>query len=514
MKGDEKLSLVKISLELKNKCYKGDTEKMSKRWIKYMSLVLTAVILGGCGGTPQKNVSKEQIISKTESNQEPAKEELEEKDSQTAVLTGKVEGTISISVMELDPFLEEAAKKFEKKYPGVKVKINNFSNPIITEMPDGAVLSQSDPDPNKSFDKYVTTLNTAFMNGQGDDIINTSGLPIAQYIESGYIEDMKPYLNKENGFIPEDYHMNIIEAMQYKNGIYNIPISYNLSLMCVNSHMLDKAAIDKKRFKDDVWTLSRMIELYKAVREKIGKNIYLTNESGSSLFFEMLRDSTYKWINVPEKRVNLDSKELIDLLEECKKLEKDGWLLDSKEKRVADTYKNSLFLVMDTLSPMIYNGDYYESEAKQVDYRLFTDEDKQVNVSAYLNFAMNASSANKYTAFEFIKFLLSEEMQVNPAITLPLNKKAFKVQAKQTISEMVKGMPEWGDEVKAPEEDILQDYITNINKWSEQVSEYNPVSAEIMEVAYKEFSAFFKGEKTSEEAAKNAQNKIYMMLNE
>jgi multiple sugar transport system substrate-binding protein len=479
-----------------------------------MSFALSGVILAGCGGAPQKGVSKEQRTQKIESNQEAVKEETKEKDSKVVVLTGKIEGTINISIMESDPFLEDAVKKFEKKYPGVRVNINNFSNPIITEMPNGAVMGESDPDPNKSFDKYVTTLNTTFMNGQGDDIINTSGLPIDKYIGSGYIEDMKPYLNKENGFIPEDYHMNIIDTMQYKKGIYNIPINYNLSLISVNSHMLDKAVIDKKSFKDDVWTLSRMKELYKAVREKIGTNIYLTDESGGGLFYRLFNVNGYKWINVPEKKVSLDSREFIGLLEECKKLEKDGWLLDSKEKPTADVYKNSLFLVMNTLSPMIYNGDYYESEAKQVDYRVFTDEEKQVNVGTYQNFAINASSPNKYAAFEFIKFLLSEEMQVNPGVTLPLNKKAFEIQAKQIISEMVKEMPEWGDEVKAPEKDILQDYITHINEWSEQVSQYNPISAEIMEVVYEEASDFFKGDKTSEEVAKNAQNKIYMMLNE
>ena len=186
-----------------------------------------------------------------------------------------VQGKISISTYFEDAYLEEAAKKFMESHPDVQIEINTFSNPTDNvEVAGGGSMSELDDDPNTTFEKYLTQLNVEFMGGNAEDMLCLYGMPIYKYVDSGYLMDMTEFLKSDESMNDTDYYMNIVEAMKYKDGIYNMPLGYSMQLATVNEDYIKDVSLPES----SVWQLDNMVEATEKVREK-GNNCPMSMQS-------------------------------------------------------------------------------------------------------------------------------------------------------------------------------------------------------------------------------------------
>ncbi|MNI65066.1 hypothetical protein D3C73_1205490 [compost metagenome] len=124
---------------------------------------------------------------------------------------------------------------------------------------------------------------------------------------------------------------------------------------------------------------------------------------------------------------------------------------------------------------------------------------------------MNANSSVKEEAWDFVKFLISENIQPGG---FPLNKQAFQKQAQQLIQagnmKVDEDGPNKGKSYQITETDIqtLTTYLTG----AIHPVEYKP--SKVGEIIGQESQAYFSGQKSAEDVAKLIQNRVTLYLNE
>lgn len=443
-----------------------------------------------------------------QSKKEVADEEIHEVNNLGEKKQVGMQGKISITTYFEDAYLEEAAEKFMKKYPDVTVEIHTFSNSTDNiEVAGGGSISTWNDDPNTTFEQYLTQLNVKFMGGNAEDMLCLYGMPVYKYVNSGYLMDMKDLLEQDMDINEEEYHMNIINAMGYKDGIYNIPLGYSIKLASINEDYINNIDLSES----NIWKLDNMIEIAEKVHQQ-GNNCPMSMVSAQALFNKMFKLEANSFINITTNEVKLDSQDFINLLEKCKKLGENDYLGAKGERGI----ELPLFYEGDTYSHTIYNESYYtSSESKYIECRPLTNLKGNINIDTINSYGINKSSENKVLCFEFMKFLLSKEMQEKASLdALPINKLAAETKAYYTIKNVVDGMKVYGNSFEVSDDELVIDYLNHINKWSGQVNTYTMLETEILEVIYKETNCYFEDEKTAEDVAKILQNKIYMILNE
>jgi multiple sugar transport system substrate-binding protein len=129
-------------------------------------------------------------------------------------------------------------------------------------------------------------------------------------------------------------------------------------------------------------------------------------------------------------------------------------------------------------------------------------------------YGINADSDNKATAWAFLKFLLSEEMQLSTELlpmSLPINNAAREKKAELVVSGAFMGL---GKELDEDQKVMLSQYTEAVEQLSDQINCYRIEDTIINDMIASEVSYFFDDTKTAEEVADILQNKVDLYLNE
>jgi multiple sugar transport system substrate-binding protein len=127
-------------------------------------------------------------------------------------------------------------------------------------------------------------------------------------------------------------------------------------------------------------------------------------------------------------------------------------------------------------------------------------------------FGINSNSKVQQEAWEFIQFLLSEEMQSSPELMgLPLHSGVMdkKLEAvKQQIQAGKLQLPDGADP------DLLDERIPQLKRILEEAGITSHADSKILRIAMEELQAFMSGQKPAEEVSKLIQNRVMTYLNE
>jgi multiple sugar transport system substrate-binding protein len=128
-------------------------------------------------------------------------------------------------------------------------------------------------------------------------------------------------------------------------------------------------------------------------------------------------------------------------------------------------------------------------------------------------YAINGNSKQKHAAWEFLKILLSEEIQSQTELFgYPVNRNALEEYAMTEV--MMGGMRQNQNPVNDGNRQAFYDYLQCINDFADSVNTYTLRDARISEWINEEAGAYFKGEKSAKDAAAVLQNKVNLYLNE
>jgi multiple sugar transport system substrate-binding protein len=418
----------------------------------------------------------------------------------------------------MDNYLQEAIEKYEAEHKDIDIEVKEYS-PLpeaAKQSKGGVVMVKGDP---KDLEKYTSTVNTEIMSGKGSDILMLQDLPYEKYAEKGLLQDFNSLMENDKSFNKEDYYKNVLDAINVNGKNYGMPLGFDLNLLSANKSILESSGVTIK----DNWTWQDFEEIAAKVAggEGADKKYALSNTSESELTGSMVMSSYDKFVDSKAKEVKFDSKEFIDLLTTAKKMVDNGLVNTEKAgKNIIDLTSrgSSVFNIENIGMPMELSiakmgfgnaADFYNAPGTEGGYSFGS------------NSILGINSKSKYTkeAWDFIKYLMSEEVQSGKNFTeLPINKKALE----EKIEDAAKGGSEKKMMIKTPNGSSTsgtpitfteEDGKTILNSVA-KLSKYVGSNREIINIIKEEVPAFFRGQVSAEDVAKTIQNKANTYLKE
>jgi multiple sugar transport system substrate-binding protein len=380
-------------------------------------------------------------------------------------------GELTIATLRENEFLKSAAAKYEETHEGAKIN-------IITYWEGG--------DENMDVSKYSQIINTSLMSGRGEDIIDVSSLTWTKLADTNKLLDLNGLLNLD----PETYYMSVMDAFLYNNKRYTIPLCFSFEALKFYDDYADKET------PADL-TIDDLIELAGVYPEA-----HLFDGSGfgmdqTSLAFRLFGLNFNSFLDIENKEANIDNVNFISMLEKVSSL---------SEPLAGSPAVLSQRLVY---SPAMTSGGTEDLS----DMFLLTNEAGQALYST-VGFmpAVNAGSANKKLAVDFIQFLISKETMISPEMYFcPVNKNAVAERARLTYESVTADAEaaEW-----IPEGFDLEENIKAFNKLTERLAVIESSDSFINGFVYEDIERFFQGNQNAEQTAKNIQSRLNTYLNE
>lgn len=470
----------------------------------------------------------------------------ENMDKVAEALKGEISGEINISSYDsamYKSYLEAAAKTFEAKYPGTKVNVSTFSKaPDVKTAGEGKKMITTTID-EKSQSDYINQINTELMTGKGADVLAMDILPYYKYAENGQIEDLSLYMEQDKAFNKDNYRKNILDAVSYKGGQYIFPLDYSFDFISYDKTLLNSK--DQNNFNPyDGYTYDQLAEIGKSSFDGYNsknsanpiKMFSLSSKSGgsSSIFNQLFNLKYDDFVDIENRTASFNNEEFINILEKSREYEKEGYLNLSAQKDMSDISKQNASkeyiykTVKDTMLLQAFDDSKTNRRVMNIGGSgifgendviagILKNDENEVIFDFSQAYALNSNSDNKKTAWEFIKFLASEEMQTSfHLIGRPINNKANEEKAKQQVtgelysSENNKGTSELNEK----QTKTFNNLMNAVNKYSDMLNKYMLQDTVINQIVNSEVKYFFDGSKTAKEVSEIVQSKVELYLNE
>ena len=323
--------------------------------------------------------------------------------------TGKDENSVkseTLSLYYIDQYLilGKTILKYNNKSEKVKIK------PRIFEYTG-----------NDTFDELSRVLTTEIMAGAGPDIVcfkpEREFSSVNKVIASGAFADLNELIAEDSEFNIEDFN-KIINVGVYNGKRYFIPYDYNVPAFFTTEKTLKNNQIivnDGNLTFDEIRTAAENFINIKSRKSKFLFNSELT-------FFNLLSLYGSQFYSNNNKNYDFNSKEFKELLNFYKKMQP---VISTKE--VEEKYGSSDGkLIKNNVVAMIigtYNAFNVESSNSLIEHntgeKLETINIIKSNKSSYMGayiknaVAINSHCKNKKAAFEFVKTLLSKDIQTD-----------------------------------------------------------------------------------------------------
>lgn len=407
--------------------------------------------------------------------------------------------TVTISVMRGDRFLQTAAQKFEELHPDIHIDIKEY---MATETNGNgmiAAVSQAD------VEKYVQSVTTQVLSGKGPDLIEMNNLPQEKFAKNGMLVNLYDWMAKDSTFDQTKYYQNIFKASQNGDGLYAMPFFFTIHLIAGNTETLNKANIT---IDDKTWTWDTFKDISKKVKETAGPDYYaFVNKFPEQLLYDYIEDHYADLVQ--GGKANFDSDSFRTMMKQIKSM------YDEDVLKAEFTYDYSKGLFRES---GIYNPEQALTDLLRDDtqfYRAPNESGKTQGASfaSFFNLGMNSKSDVQREAWEFVKILLSDDIQSSPDMQyIPINKNVAESKLKDAADRIVNGslpVPKGKTDAKSVEERIQTIEQLLDKAGNKQTSDYKVAS-----IAMEEFKAYMSGQKSAEEVSKLIQNRVTTYLNE
>ena len=457
---------------------------MRKKGRSILVLILCVLCaFSGCGKTGEEIPLEQGTQQEIEADNS---ENVIEEQEKEVYVQPEMKGEITISCFYEQEFLNVAAEKFMETYPDVTVTINTYNETS------GA----------GSVEDYQTYLNTKIMTGKAEDIIFNSFLPVTKYTEMGVFEDLSRYIALTPELNDENYFMNVLEAAKEKNGkIYLLPYMAKFDVISFSDVLLAEQPeleqeIESASFSD------RMTIANQLIQNTDKRNAFLIQMNELSYANYLVEDVFSDFVNIEDKKVNIKSESYINLLNQIKELSDSNAFGSDR----MDFYNTEYYFAA-TCDYDVQAAFYELDTSAGVSYGMpIADKDGNVAINANGCLALNSASGNKDLAWEFMKYLLSDEVQSLPSLHgLAVNKTGFGAVAERYYSFYSEGSQTAVDK---------EEYVELLESWMEQINDCDTVDSVIWTLIEEENSKFFDGKQSAEDTAAILQRKLEQYFNE
>ncbi len=427
--------------------------------------------------------------------------------------------TLSIYTRYSEKYIESAIAQFQKKHPDIKIDLKDFTAATISSSADGP----SDDEvkrAQKAEEDFKKVVTTELMAGQGPDIIEIDGLPYKKYTDKNTLVNLSEMIEKDKAFDINNYKQNILDAFKYKGNLFVMPVNFGFSPFAANKTILDKEGI---KIDDTNWTWEEFLKMAQIItRDTNGDGkpdqYALDKTSPEEIFGLLLQGEEGNFIDLDNRTCKFDSKEFIDLLKFAKEFSDKG--VSSPKLDIAELYK---MLDPGTIGFMrSYFGNYQgviqtqslmNSEVVFFNTPSYSDKSASNIFYSGRTYAINNNSKLKDEAWEFIKLLLSDEIQSRDDMyQFPISISALDTKAKTEITRnyIYQAYKEKGRKIRA----LNEEDVKMVNKMIDELKVMPYSEEQASQIITEGVKDFFSGKKTAEETAKLIQSKVSIYLNE
>ena len=350
---------------------------------------------------------------------------------------------------------------------------------------------------NNDPDDFARLTSVQIGSGKGPDILCGQRLLqdyIAGLLDKGALEELNVYM-EASGVREEDYFPLAFSVWRQGERIYGIN-----PLVSLQGIRMDEKVLGGRE-EPDIETLAD------ALLARGGDGVYLRGLDSARLLKLFLEGSENLWGMVDWEKGSCDfSVPLFSkLLEAAGRYGDDG--RKNPEACIAENRILFSFYEFDSLAEQ-------EGTGKVTSGYLFDDGCHAAMTSAN-TMVLNANSAHKEGAWEFIRFLLGEEAQTAgdhpPA---PVNRKAFEGWLKQEIDKGFMMFTSDGEMIQYTKEDATEEKQVEYRKTIEEALPLPLRPAPLIEIILQEAEDYFNGSKTIEEVSRTVTNRVQLYLDE
>jgi len=463
---------------------------------KMLSMFLTMLLIISVSTCSSSSREGHEIVAQTQNEDKITEQSNEGKNVRTKPSSGKK--TIVFTTLFHYELFEEAKKKYEAKHPNITIELK------YTKSGDGAEGAAA-------HEKFVKTTNTAMLSGKGPDLMEMDQLPIENYVKKDLLANMSEIIENDPTFKKEHYFNNILDNVKINGGIYGMPLAFIMYGLIGNETLIEKSGV---KFDDKTWNWSQYTDVIRQVM-KFGDQSKFGGLFGSpeAVLNEMVKEQYPTFVDEVNGKVNFDSDTFTSLLKQVKSL--------SDERILTEEYLAPLFNNVSIVSPRHYINDLKQSEFISKEYRfkskLYTKPKSNGQQAGdyfrpYITIGINEKSSVKDEAWNFLKFMLSEEIQPGG---FSLNKTSYEKQVQQLLKE---GKVMSDQPVGAMKGKVFEVTAKDIQELDQFISgaihrvAFKPSKVE--EIISEESKAYFSGQKSAEDVGKLIQNRVTTFLNE
>lgn len=350
-------------------------------------------------------------------------------------------------------------------------------------------------------DDFVMSTGVELATGKGPEILMGSVLAdsVSGLIEKGILMDLAP-LMEQSGIREEDYFPVTFDLWRTGDSVYCL--FYNL---WVKEQLMSTAVLGDMR-EPSIEMLADAMLAYPE-NAAYGGSWY----SADNILQELLEGSETLWGMVDLEKGTCDfGGELFGkLLEAAKRYQYDE--RNNFPKVTTDKY-------LSTIHTIYYN---FRTRAEEETRgfasagTLFDDGSHPVPAiaqSRYKSLMLNANAANRDGAWEFVKFILSDEAQEKLAekAELPVKKSVFKAQMEREIED---GLSK-DVSVKVFDGPLTKERADEIEEFLENARALPYKTEPILAIIWEEAKEYFNGNKSKEQVAEIIENRVQLYLDE
>lgn len=375
-------------------------------------------------------------------------------------------------------------------------------------------------DDTMDYSDRVALLNADLTSGQAPDIIDLyySPLSLDELIAAGVVEDLTPYLEKDDIIKREDYVENVMKAYERDGKLYAI-------MPCFGIRAIVGKVSDVGNGK--TWTVDEMMALVDSKEKDVEIFSYAIKNSILQMMCAANQDL---FIDEENGTCDFSGEEFKKILEFANRFPADVDYDPNGPSEIEKIRNGKLLLLMETITA-VSQYQLYEYEFGEpvnfIGYPTFGESGLTLRPNS-TTVAMHSASENKEGVWEFIRFNLTQKKQENLWTAnggFPIMKSALdKLLAEemedeyyedadgnqQLTSKSTWGTSDFTVEVYA----ATQEQVDRVREMIETAQPDIEMESKLFDIINEEAQAYFDGQKSAEDAAALIQNRVQTYLNE
>lgn len=371
--------------------------------MRKLSFLLSVLLL--TSSVSCSSVDRDKQESDVSQSSEPIEQEI-------TTEAPKQDVVITMSCFESAPEqLQDIIDRFNSENNGYSIVLKDYSK-YYEKIPADYAGDDLEEIINKAKEKFRKESVNDILNNNSSDIICTStdSEVFESLKKSDALVDLYDFFDKDEQADISQYNSNIIKLCETDGKLYELPHAYTLNTLVGAKNYIGER---------NSWTINDVIDCYNSLPE----NVYLTeNNTRAEICSYFVQNNLGAYIEDLYGDKNFHADELRNVLNFCMNFSAPSRMPDSDDPYLLNDIFISSF---DSFHSEIQEFEEINGESTLIGFPSDSGYSANIDMLESFGISNNSSYKVKTGAWEFLKYAVSEEQQMNLEIGLPVNNKAF-----------------------------------------------------------------------------------------